>query len=293
MPESWLLLRVPRGPEADTMSAVLSVDGAIRTAVGPDIPATIDAVLAGAPPPEGLRLVLPLDGRHGLAHAALDEANRRGWGFSRHLPAGEELHLLDLRGPDANPASVDETFVALQAEAGAALKASELGEAMAVLRQSLAMCAANPGWWHPDTLWALSNLVRVADATGAPENVAEAAGLAAVVLAQPRPETLENAAGTLRKLGELAHNLHDAGQTGLAGRALAASVELARGCYGENHENHLGMLNNYALFLSATGARDAIWVFEDLLARARATLGPDHPRVGVVERNFAEFMRTV
>src|SRR5262249_24359507 len=79
---SWILLRIPGSPDATRMSGVLSIGGTLLTREGPDIPTVCDALAAdakaaghelGTP-----SLIFPLDGRHGLAHVVLEEAQRRG-----------------------------------------------------------------------------------------------------------------------------------------------------------------------------------------------------------------------
>ncbi len=276
------------------MSGVLVNEGATHIATAcADIPTTINQLLglAGVETLPGATLVVPLDGRHGLAHMALDESNRRGWTFSRHVPPGMEVHLLDLDGPDANPSDVASTVAALQQEAREALGDSELGEGLAVLRRALAVGWRNLGPWHPDTLWAASNLLHVAAATGAAENLAQAVALTDLLMNEPLPQQAENPTGILRKLGEVAERCAKNGRHDVARRALAAAVEAARTLLGDGHPNHLATLNSYGLFLSAQGDPEAATVLGTLLDRARALFGPDHPNVGVVERNLAEFVR--
>src|SRR5262245_51910595 len=124
---SWLLLRVPRASGAKEMSGVLGAGDFIATSRGADIPSVCDALLAKAGEAgrdvAAVTLVFRLDGRHMIAGDVLDEANRRGWSFSRHVPRGAEPYLLDLEGPDAAPGVADVTpiFEAVSAQVRAAI----------------------------------------------------------------------------------------------------------------------------------------------------------------------------
>lgn len=83
MTPTFILLRIPRGAGATVMSGVLAVAGEVLVETGPDIPTVIDALL-GAAAGRALELgpttlIVPLDGRHGLAHVVLEESQRRGF----------------------------------------------------------------------------------------------------------------------------------------------------------------------------------------------------------------------
>lgn len=297
--ESWLLLRIPRTEGAKEMSAVLSAGGELLVEPScPDIPTAIDRLLDAAKAkgvdPGKPTLVFPLDGRHGLAHVVLSESERRGFPFSRHPPRGNGHLLVDTAGqdsapdlaPDGLPAKVD----ALGDEADAAMRDSELAEAMAILRQIVAVCARHASWWDPNALWALANGVKVAASTGAAENVSEACDLALHAIAQPKPAPLPPPVRVLTRLDEVASNCAAAGQADVAAKVLEAAVELARESQGDGHPNHLAMLNNYGLFLSSRRRPEAESVLRDLLGRTRATLGQKHPNVAVVLSNLAQFL---
>jgi hypothetical protein len=295
---AWLLLRVPRAREATSMSGVLGVGEWVTSLRGKNIPAVCDALLAAAKEAghavSSVALIDPLDGRHDLAHVALEEANRRGWGFERHVPRGQEAHLLDLDGDDAEPALAASEIMARLGELGeetqSAIDASELGDALAIARQALTLLVRHRGFWHADTLWIASSLMDVAAQTGADANIDEAAGLIEHVIAQPFPSTFEDPTSLLGKLEEAAHSCMDAGRPELAVRLLDRSVDVARAAFGENDENYLGVLNNRALLLSALQRPDAEPALRELLRSARAILGDKHDNLAVVLNNLAELL---
>jgi hypothetical protein len=296
----WLLVRVPRSRDATSMSGVLGVGGWVTSVRGKDIPAVCDALLAAAKAaghtPSSVMLIDPLDGRHDLAHVMLEEANRRGWGFERHVPRGQEAHLLDLDGADAEPALAASEISArideLGQETQGAIDASELGEALGIARQALTMLVRHRGFWHPDTLWIASSLMDVAAQTGAGENIDEAAGLIEHVIVQPLPAVFDEPTALFGKLDAAAHSCMDADRPELALHLLDRCVEIARQAFGENDENYLGALNNRALLLAALQRPDAEAALRQLLRSARAILGEKHENVAVVLGNLAELLET-
>jgi hypothetical protein len=299
MSDSWLLLRIPRSASPGELSAVLGAgDTTLVEAHLPDVATAIDRILAAASA-RGVSLgevtlIYPLDGRHETAHVVLDQAQKRGYGFTRHPPAGAAHHLIDLDGADAEPGlsadAVGDRIDALGKAARAAISDSEMAEAMAILRQVITIGARHLSWWDANTLWALANLVRVSAGTGAEPNVREACELARHAVAQPLPDPLESPVRTLSRLHELAQNCQGVGDPRTADAILRAGIELARRTEGDGHANHLAMLNNYGLFLSALKDPKAEGVLRDLLARTRATLGEEHANVAVVLANLAELL---
>jgi hypothetical protein len=299
---AWLLLRVPRTESATTMSGVLGVEETcLATAEGANIPVVCDALLekAKAAGHELGRIIMvyPLDGRHGVAHAALAESQRRGWGFARHVPHGAEPHLLDLMGPDAGPglssSELAARFDAHIKEIQSAVEHSELAEALAVLRQMLAMGLLHFGAWHPDTFWAASNLMRFSAGTGAAPNIDQAAGLIDHLLRQPLPAKFENPFGLFRKLEETAKNCAQSGRGELATRVLESAVLVARQEFGEGTPNHLATQNNLCLMLSSLKSPKAEPAMRELLRTARAAMGERHPNVAVVLLNLAELLENL
>jgi hypothetical protein len=289
---AWLLLRIPRARGAKVMSGVLGVAEWMTSARGANIPAVCDALLAAAMgvgrPVSSLMLVFPLDGRHDLAHVALEEANRRGWQFARHVPRGQEAHLLDLDGADA--ADAWESLDALAEEFQHAVERSELGEALAILRCALALRLRHVGAWDAGTMHVASDLVEIAARTGAEANLDEAAGLVEHLLAQPFPTTFEDPLQLLAQLEETAHQCMAAERPELAVQLLDRSVDVARHAFSERDESYLGARNNRALLLAAIDSPDAEPALRELLLSARALLGEQHPNVAVVLANLAEHL---
>ncbi len=283
------------------MSGVLSIDDAyVTTAEGKDISSVCNALLAKAKESahtvDNVTLVFPLDGRHNLAHIVLEEANRRGWQYARHLPRGLESQLLDLQGADAAPeleaSNVPALIETLTQEIQSAIEDSELAEALAVLRQILAIGIVHFGAWHPDTYWALSNLIRFAAATGADANIDQAAGLLEHLLEQPLPAELDNPLGLLRKLDETAKNCAQCGRSELATHVMDAALNVARKAFGEEHPNFLAMQNNACLLLSAIKSPQAEPALRALLQSARKIMGEKHPNIAVVLSNLAELLES-
>jgi len=299
---SWLLLRVPRTSGATVMSGVLSLaDGYVTTVEGKDIPTVCDALLENAKrdnhPVGKLTLITPLDGRHGLSHVVLEESQKRSWEFSRHLPYGSEKYLLDTEGADAcvglELPKVSETFEALTEQVKEAIGDSELGEALSVLRQMLTLAWKHYGPWHTQTLWAASNLLRVAGGTGATANIDQARGLIEYIMQQPYPSSFDIPLGVLRKLDEIAKNAMQAGKRDFAVQVMEKSIDVAKQAFGDGHANHLAVQNNTCLLLSALKSPKAEPSMRELLRLVKQTLGEKHPNVAVVLMNLAELLENL
>lgn len=246
----WILLRIPRAADATTMSGVLSADGQLAVATGTTIASVCDALLAKQPVTKPV-LIFPLDGRHGLAGNVLDEATKRGWEFSRHVPPGHEKHLLDLDGADAAATlTAQDATARLEPLAGAMGEAwndNELGESMGIGRQALTLCLRHFGAWHVYTFWIMSNLFQAAAGTGADKNVREACGLVEHLLSHAMPTTFGGeASGMIVKADELARRCIAAGEVALATRVFDAAIAVARAKFGESHEIYIGITNRKA-----------------------------------------------
>ena len=235
---TWLVLRIPRSPDATSMSGLLSANGTLFEHRAATIAEVCDALVAKAPDARPL-LVDPLDGRHGLAGHVLDEATKRGWEFGRHLPPGNEMHVLDLAGPDAAAAlaAADATALLekLASAMGEAWNDDELGESIGIGRQALTLCLHHFGAWHPYTYWILSNLFQASAGTGNDDNVREACAFVDHVLTRDRPAAFVGAEGSIVRLDELAHRCLGVRDVALAGRVYDAAIAIARGAFGEEH----------------------------------------------------------
>lgn len=248
----WIILRMPRSSSATDMSGVLSASGALFTERGATIAAVCDALIAHAPSSKP-RLVDPLDGRHGLAGHVLDEATKRGWEFGRQLPPGDELHVLDLGGPDAETslAAVDATALLekLVSAMGDAWNDNELGESIGIGRQALTLCLHHFGAWHPYTFWVMSNLFQGCAGTGNADNIREAGAFLDHLISRDKPDAFVGAQSSIVRLDEIAHRCLGVGNAALAGRVYDAATAIARTAYGEGSAFHQQVLERRAASL--------------------------------------------
>jgi hypothetical protein len=237
-PTEWLVLRIPRSADAKHMSGVLSANGELFVEQGATIAAVCDALVARAPGARPM-LIDPLDGRHGLAGQVLDEATKRGWEFGRHPPAGTEMHVLDLTGPDAEAALAKADATALleklASAMGEAWNDNEYGESMGIGRHALTLCLHHFGGWHPYTYWIMSNLFQSSAGTGNDDNIRQACAFVDYLLSSEKPSSLEGAQSSIVRLDELAHRCLGVRNVALATRVYDAAIAIARGTYGEEH----------------------------------------------------------
>lgn len=237
----WIVLRVPRSADAQHMSGVMSANGELFVDRGATIAAVCDALVAKAPAVRPL-LVIPLDGRHVLAGQVLDEATKRGWEFARHPPAGAELHILDLDGPDtaASLAEADATALLekLVSAMGEAWNDNELGESMGIGRQALTLCLRHFGAWHPYTYWVMSNLFQASAGTGNADNIREASAFVDHLLTREKPPAFVGAQSSIVRLDELAHRCLGVRDAALAARVYDAAIAIAVAAYGEGSGFH-------------------------------------------------------
>jgi hypothetical protein len=222
---SWMLLRIPRTDGATSMSGVLFVDGKQYVARGAQIAEVCDALVANAPEAKPT-LIFPLDGRHGLAGYVLDESQKRGWEFSRHVPAGHEDVLFDLDGVDAaaDLADPSDLLQELATAMGEAWNDNEIGESMGIGRQALTLCLQHFGAWHGYTFWIMSNYFQAAAGTGNDENVREVCNVVEYLVKQPKPATVPGLGTAANKLAEIAQRAASVDQMDLANRL----TEIAR-----------------------------------------------------------------
>lgn len=221
---TWLLLRIPRASGATSMSGILFVDGQQHVARAAQIAEVCDTLVAKAPGAKPT-LIFPLDGRHGLAGYVLDEATKRGWEFSRHVPAGYEELLFDLDGADAVAgADPTELLQELATAMGEAWNDNEIGESMGIGRQALTLCLEHFGAWHAYTFWIMSNYFQAAAGTGNDDNIREVCNVVEYLVKQPRPDPVPGAGSAANKLAELAQRAANVDNLDLANRL----IEIAR-----------------------------------------------------------------
>ena len=224
---AWIVLRIPRADGATSMSGVLVVDDQQHVARAAQIAEVCDALVAKSP---GVKptLIFPLDGRHRLAGYVLDEATKRGWEFSRHVPPGYEELLFDRDGADAAPELADpaELLQELATAMGEAWNDSEIAESMGIGRQALTLCLKHVGAWHAYTFWIMSNYFQAAAGTGADKNITEACNVVEYLLKQPRPNPVPGAGSAATKLAELAQRAANVDNMDLANRLNEAARSL-------------------------------------------------------------------
>ncbi|MFN0248665.1 MAG: hypothetical protein ACKV2T_17380 [Kofleriaceae bacterium] len=249
----WIVLRIPRSAEATQMSGVLSANAALFTERGATIAAVCDALVAHVPESTP-RLIVPLDGRHGLAGEVLDEATKRGWEFGRHPPAGSELHVLDLGGPDAatSLATAEATALLekLVSAMGEAWDHDELGESMGIGRQAMTLSLHHFGAWHPYTYWVMSNLFQTSAGTGNADNIREASAFVDHLLAHDAPDAFVGAQSSIVRLDELAHRCMGVSDRALAARVYDTAIVIARGAFGDGSTFHQQVLERKAASLA-------------------------------------------
>jgi hypothetical protein len=297
MTDPLIVLRIPRSEGATELSAAL-VDRGVTTVVrAASIPAIGEMLAAKLVDSVSAQLVFPLDGRFLLSHMVLAETEKRGWSFSRHVPAGSEMLLLDVEGadsgPELSPDAAANTLEARATEIQDAIDRSELGEALGVSRHAMTTCLRHLGPFHEDSLWVISNWIQLASATGSVDNIGESVRLLCELLDTPIPTTLSNPTGTLRKLNELAHRCAEAERTDVSRWLLEKSVAVARNSCGDNHIDTLGTQNNLCLFLSAHKDPSAEQAMRELLRNARTVLGDGHANLAVIMMNLAELLENL
>lgn len=190
MPSVSIRVDVPYARNAGHMRAELIAFEPLsltRSSGVPDLQAALRELETAAPlalPGVVPVLVCPHDDRHDVAWVVKEEADKRGWGFSRHVPG-----LLEIP-PDRETAY--ESFDTGSAEDSLAPREAQvmimqLGEqgreyfgtgmdllpAMGVMRHSLWLALRYFGWKSPGTALTLRNLGYILRATGNRDNTEE------------------------------------------------------------------------------------------------------------------------
>jgi len=196
----WLRLDVPYSKDANKMRAVLAYcepgkedrAGLLKAEGCKNIPEAVKSVLEQAKSSNieidsDLTLVYPLDDRHGLAGHARDEADRRQFKFSRHVPGAMKLPVafetgyenFDTGSPEDNYDfdQARDAILQLNQEANDSFNSNDLLEAMGPLRHALWLALRHLGWRHPGTAYTLRNLGYTLISTGNSDNSIEVEAL--------------------------------------------------------------------------------------------------------------------
>jgi hypothetical protein len=132
-------------------------------------------------------LVYPLDDRHDLAGHARDEADKKQFKFSRHVPDAMKLPVAFETGyENFDTWSAEDTYdfnqargaiLQLNQEANDSFNSNDLLEAMGPLRHALWLALRHLGWRHPGTAYTLRNLGYTLISTGNSDNAIEVESL--------------------------------------------------------------------------------------------------------------------
>lgn len=158
----------------------------IRSGKAADVPAAIQEIekLAGEKISSAPVLVCPHDDRHDVAWVIKEEADKRGWGFSRHvtgllqIPADRECAYEAFEtgsAEDSLPQRDAQVLIMQLGEQGREYFGSGMDflPAMSVMRHSLWLALRHFGWQSPGTALTLRNLGYVMRATGNQDNIDE------------------------------------------------------------------------------------------------------------------------
>ncbi len=189
----WLRFDIPYPEDATIMRADLGFrDG---TSVGSipiegmmDIPGTVEAALKISSARNfvvspDFTLVIPLDSRHGVAWVVKEEADKRSYAFSRHIPphaipsmnAYPRFATVTGSPEDDLPAAEAKALVIrLNTEAQEFFSTGmDMPDAMSCLRHALQTASKHMGWTNPAMVYTLRNFGYVMRATGNDENLNE------------------------------------------------------------------------------------------------------------------------
>jgi hypothetical protein len=189
MPPVSIRVDVPYAPGAARMRVeVIALEPLklIRSSTAADLQTALHEVETAAPlPSSGLPvLVCPHDDRHDVAWVVKEEADKRGWGFSRHvegllqIPPDRETayESFDTGSPEDTLAPRDAQVLIMQLGDQARElfgTGMDLLPAMSVMRHSLWLALRYFGWRSPGTALTLRNLGYILRATGNQDNADE------------------------------------------------------------------------------------------------------------------------
>jgi len=189
----WIELSIPYEENARFMSGRLGYqnrkNGSISALTVHDcknIPETIDKLLNSAEENNietllPITLIFPLDERHNLAWYVKEEADKRKWEFSRHIPENQEISdLLINKSAQANEVrklsdkDARSQIMKLNEDARQEYQSSDLLRAVTCLRHALELSLEYFDFNSPETAYTVRNLVYTYQATGSYENEKEA-----------------------------------------------------------------------------------------------------------------------
>ncbi|HCL56008.1 MAG TPA: hypothetical protein DHW82_03245 [Spirochaetia bacterium] len=189
----WIELSIPYDENARFMSGRLGYQDAENGNISvltvrdcKNIPETIDKLLNTAKEnavetSSPITLIFPLDERHNLAWYVKEEADKRKWEFSRHIPENQEVsdfmthktaqadEVRKLSNEDART-----QIMKLNEDARQEYQSSDLLRAITCLRHALELSLEYFDFNSPETAYTVRNLVYTYQATGSYENEKEA-----------------------------------------------------------------------------------------------------------------------
>ncbi|HEY6159755.1 MAG TPA: hypothetical protein VI112_00990 [Bacteroidia bacterium] len=236
MNAQWIFFDVPYAEDASKMRGILGYSNGSGTDCHftypckdvPDAIAQLEKIAAdnGISMGKEMLLVYPLDMRHGLAWAVKENADKKGWGFSRHIPAGQypdpnKLILYSHFDNGSSEMTLDKPsaslrIIELQGEALDEMSDGDMLPVMGILRHALSLSVTHEGWVNSDTLMTLYLLLNAFARTGNPDNINEGhflvkQALMAITSRLPGPGTPGNdrLAANLDKIAAAVENNDD------------------------------------------------------------------------------------
>jgi hypothetical protein len=237
MKAQWIFFDVPYAEDASKMRGILGFSNGSGTDCEfaspckdvPDAIAQLEKIAGdkGISIEKNITLVYPLDMRHGLAWAVKENADKKGWQFSRHIPAGQypdpgKLFLYSHFDNGSSEMTLDKPsaslrIIELQGEALDAMNDGDMLPVMGTLRHALSLSVTHEGWANSDTLMTLYLLLNAFARTGNPDNLTEGhflvrQALMAINSRLPGPGTPGNdrLAANLNKIAAAVENNGDA-----------------------------------------------------------------------------------
>ncbi|MBC7863478.1 MAG: hypothetical protein IAF38_10915 [Bacteroidia bacterium] len=238
MKARWIYFDIPYSESADKMRGLLGFEDEKKISVinsdgCRDIPETILklenlAVEKGVLIDTSIVLVYPHDDRHGLAWPVKEQSEKKGWQFSRQIPAdfyppAEDLILYSSFDDGSQEMHFDisgaqQKIMNLNAAARDEFSEGDMLPVMGKLRHALRVSVRNLGWASPLTVYTLRNLLTAFNATGNYENQNEGIFLIKQLIHAftDSPPTAEAWSDSMNLIEELAVLLEGTGNPELA-----------------------------------------------------------------------------